>query len=265
MLVATSGHPQTVHISHCMAGCPELNAAAQPVGTELIVRHLFVASINLDNGLANWVAYRVLRDTVGVASLLPRQWQVDQLVDADSRGIHDIDRGPRFSQPDLRNQPDRSYRISEIRINPEDRGHLVPLSSFAGTPYWDELNYLSNMSPIPSDLRTGAWSRLDQAVNELAARIGEVYVLSGPLYRIQQPLSSRSADVSSLPAAYFKIIATGLSHAAFVFDQNLSQHAHYCEQLSSLQQIEQSSDLHFFPEQENATTDDLQINLGCSD
>lgn len=252
---------QTVHISHCLRQCPTGEAGTN----ELVVRHLFAASINQQTGLADWLAYRVLEGSVGVASLLPRLWARDDLLQSDLPNQQVTDSGPRITQADLQDQADLSYRISEFTINPEDRGRLAPMSSFAGTPYWDELNRLSNMSPIPSDLRTGSWSRLDQAVNEFAARSGEVYVISGPLYQIQQPLNAAAQDDSNRPAAYFKVIATANAHAAFIFRQDMAPHARYCNQRSSLQQVEELSGLQLFPGLPTAGSSELHNEIGCAD
>ena len=70
---------QTIHISHCLAGCP---VSVLP-GNEVVVRHLFAGSIEKDSGLAEWVAYRVLSGSVGIASLLPRYWAEDRLINSE--------------------------------------------------------------------------------------------------------------------------------------------------------------------------------------
>lgn len=253
---------QTVHIAHCMAGCPESSLPAGTGANEIVVRHLFAASINGDSGLADWIAYRVLKDSVGVASLLPRFWLEDNLLSSKSNLDQLIDNSPRIIQPDLTDRADSSYRINEIIINAEDQGRLAPMSSFAGTPYWSELNYISNLASLPNDLRVGSWSRLDQAVNELAARVGEVFVLSGPLYRIQT-LATSADGLSDRPAAFFKVIAAGTQRAAFIFPQDLAQPANYCDQLSNLQIIEQETGFTLFPELQNSADEDLAVELGC--
>ena len=263
-LIAVSmatGSAQSVHISHCLAGCPDGGANSN----EIVVRHLFAASINGQNGMADWVAYRVLGNSVGVASLLSRQWQAEDLLSPDSASPRSLGNGPGFTQLDLSDQPDRAYRINEITISPGDRGRLVPMSSFAGTPYWNELNYVSNLALLPADLRTGSWSRLDQAINELAARSGEVFVVSGPLYQIQQPLNTSTGATLNGPNAYFKVVATATATAAFVFREDLESHAGHCDQLGSLQQIEQISGLTLFPRLPDFTLAELHTELGCAD
>ena len=228
----------------------------------MIVRHLYAASINVQSGLADWVAYRVLDDSVGVASLLARWWQQDDLLLATIRPQGSEADGVGFSQPD------RPYRINEIVFDSEDRGRLTPLTSFANTPYWDELNNLSNMTPIPTALRTGGWARLEQSINELAAREGKLFVISGPLYEISAPLSTRvggrgANSIAESPSAFFKIVATPTRYAAFLFDHDLPVTAPYCEQRSTIQSIEQRSGLNFLPDLAQQAVADLAVALRC--
>ncbi|PCJ27940.1 MAG: hypothetical protein COA96_01900 [SAR86 cluster bacterium] len=262
-LAITAVNAQTIHVSHCMAGCPESNSSSGASGNEIVVRHLFAASINGENGLADWVAYRVLADTVGVASLLPRFWYEDNLLTSLANVDQIIDGASQIFQPDLTGRADRSYRINEIIISTEDQGRLAPMSSFAGTPYWSELNYISNLAALPNDLRVGSWARLDQAVNELAAREGEIFVVSGPLYRIQNVLNTRPDNMTDKPSAFFKVIATESNLAAFIFPYGIAQHANYCDQLNSLESIEQESGLTVFPEKQAVGDASLQASLGC--
>lgn len=248
---------QTVHISHCLAGCP----AGAPAANEIVVRHLFAASINHQTGLADWVAYRVLPGSIGVASLLPREWQLDALLAQEPD--QDVEVEPRFVQPDISNLQDRDYRITEVVVNPEDRGRLAPMSSFAGTPYWDDLNYLSNMAPIPVALRQGPWSRLDQAINELAGRIGEIYVLSGPL--LIEDVTGNKGEISAGNAmAFFKFVATPGGNIAFVFPAMSAEHSGYCDRATSLSRLQELSGLELLPKMQSQGSDDLYGMLGCS-
>lgn len=265
LLLLPAVNAQTVHVAHCVAGCPQSSSQPGSAGNEIVVRHLFAASINSENGLADWVAYRVLADSVGVASLLPRFWVEDNLLLSQSNLDRIADDGPRILQPELTEEESRSYGINEIIFSTEDQGRLAPMSSFAGAPYWTDLNYISNLAPLPNDLRVGSWSRLDQAANELAARVGEVFVVSGPLYRIQSTLSTSPDNLAVQPSAFFKVIVAGSRQAAFIFPQDLAQHARYCDQLSSLQLIEIETGLTLFPERQIAVEDNLSTEFGCND
>jgi DNA/RNA endonuclease G (NUC1) len=251
---------QTVHISHCLAGCPEGSAASN----DMVVHNLFVASISPQSALADWVAYRILEGTVGVASLLPREWSRDNLLDY-SPDIVDLGSSiPTFTQPDLTDQPDRSYRITEMAIDPADQGRLVPFSSYAGTPYWSDLNQVSNMAPMRNEVRVGPWSRLDQAINELAALQGELFVISGPIYQVTQPLTTGASNSDNLPSEFFKVVANGEGQlSAFLFRQEVRQHEPFCDMLSNLQTVEQLSGLDLLPQQASWPVADLNVGLGC--
>jgi endonuclease G, mitochondrial len=260
LLVATIANAQTVHISHCMAGCPVVADSIAIENSELIVRQLYVASINARSGLADWQAYRVLADSVGVASLLPRVWFEDPLVLGGATQIEVIDSTPQIEQEVPIDAEERSYQLGGINLLLEDQGRLVPMSSFAGTPYWSELNFLSNMAALPFKLRAGSWSRLDQAINALADKIGEVYVVSGPIYRERGEEMSESA---AKPSAYFKVISTPDSLSAFIFDSDVRQHVSFCDQVSTLDLIEDATGLTLFPQRVNGITDTLHAQLTC--
>lgn len=257
LLVVGNGFAQTVHISHCMSGCPVDSGEMAVDDSELVVRQLFVASIDGASGLADWQAYRVLAGSVGVASLLPRLWFEDELVRGNANLTETLDDSPDFVQPVSSDAEERSYQLNEIKQLSEDQGRLVPMSSFAGTPYWEELNYISNMAPLPFALRVGSWSRLDQAINALADRIGEVYVVSGPVHR--SPL----ADGEGTPAAFFKIVATEDALSAFIFPSDVQQHVRFCDQLSTLETVELETGLRLFPRRDREFAATLHEQLGC--
>jgi len=260
-LVATIANAQTVHISHCLAGCPVVAESMAIENSELIVRQLYVASINARSGLANWQAYRVLADSVGVASLLPRVWFEDSLVSRGATQLEVIDSAKLIEEDVPIDAEERSYQLGGINLLSEDQGRLVPMSSFAGTPYWSELNFLSNMAALPFELRAGSWSRLDQAINELVDKIGEVYVISGPIYSGHEKEMIESAVK---PSAYFKVISTPESLSAFIFDRNVRQHVSFCDQVSTLELIEAATGLTFFPQRENAIAVTLHAQLTCA-
>lgn len=252
---------QTVHIAHCMAGCPENDGGVSLDASELLVRQLFVASIDSRTGLSDWQAYRVLADSVGVASLLPRVWYEDSLVSPNVASADVIDDDQQFVQALPIDVEERSYQLNEINILSEDQGRLVPMSSFAGTPYWSELNFLSNMAALPFELRAGSWSRLDQAINALANQIGEVFVVTGP---ILDDLGRASNDGLTNPSAYFKVISTRSAMSAFIFSSDVRQHVNFCDQLSTREVVEGRTGLGLFPQRENDFTDTLHAQLGCA-
>lgn len=247
---------QQVHIAHCIDGCPSGTDQEEP--DRLLVRHLFAASI-AQSGLAKWVAYRVLPDTVGVASLLPRYWQLDALVGSAESFEQEVGESNQLVEIDLSDAQDSDYRVNEVNFIAGDRARLAPMTSFAGTPYWNELNYLSNMTPMPADLRTGAWARLDQAVNELAQKGAPFYVLSGPLYIDETELSEGISE----PFGFFKVLAQGTSYVGFVFPASIRPQSNYCDYQEPLSEIARRSGLDFFPNQAIDWKENLATQLSC--
>ncbi len=245
---------QNIHISHCFSACPRGDGENQ-----IVVRHLYASEINRFSGIADWVAYRILPETIGVASLLPRYWKRDGLLPDNQLEIGSNVLA--VEQPDLRDAQDRDYRVNEFVLNSDDRGRLTPMTSFADTPYWDDLNYLSNMAPLPSDLRLGAWSRLDQAINELSSSDGPIYVVSGPIYRSGE--FELEKHYREPPERYFKIAATAQAYAAFVFEAELPIHADFCSQLETIDEIQELIDVSIFPDLESMLVPDLFASLGC--
>jgi hypothetical protein len=250
---------EQIHIAHCKDGCPaSFSDSTSAVQSEIIVRHLYAASIS-SSGLADWVAYRVLPETVGVASLLPRYWRLDELSRVADVLESEVGESTRIVQPDLSDSQDRDYRINEVTLLEEDRGRLVPMTSFAGTPYWDELNYLSNMTLLPTALRTGAWSRLDQVVNELAQVGASYHVISGPIYSAEQ----RDSSGILVPELFFKVVAGADGLAAFGFPANVEPQASFCDYSLPLADLSLASGLSFFPNSNNLLPEDLIADLGC--
>ena len=256
LMAAVRISAQEINISHCLNSCPDVSRPTN----EVSLHHVFAAAVIPETGEVEWVAYRVLPGSIGIASLLPRWWEADRLLRGGQRDAA-LEQTPGFVQPDLSNAQDREYRTGEIRMAAEDRGRLTPMTSFAATPYWSELNQLSNMSGLPQSMRTGPWSGLDQAINELTAVVTPLYVVAGPV--MSQQSRGRSSE-SGRADAFYKVVSDGQRVAAFLFDANLPPHAHFCAQISTLAEIEGQVSLALFPDAELYDDAELVAALGCS-
>ncbi|MEZ5492615.1 MAG: DNA/RNA non-specific endonuclease [Gammaproteobacteria bacterium] len=263
LLLVSGGAPvamENLTIAHCLQGCPTGTAASN----EIVVRHLYAVSINQQTRMADWVSYRILPQSIGVASLLPRRWNNDQLAQNSVR-VEELGTGAAtdtLQQPVLGNQPESVYRITEFTVQAGDQGRLVPMTSFAGTGYWNDLNLVSVMSLMRSDLRLGAWSRLDQAVNALVRSDGELFVIAGPVYQFDGTLPE--AGSSSTPTAFFKVVANQAGAvAAFLFDQDLPIHASFCAQHTELDTVAEAAGLALFPAATEWPLSGLGDRLGC--
>ncbi|MCG8415316.1 MAG: DNA/RNA non-specific endonuclease [Pseudomonadales bacterium] len=259
------GYSQSVAVTHCQGECPQYDSQLTATRANVVIHHLYAAGLNGDTGLADWVAYRLTKDAIGVASLLPRSWQADRLVGISQ--VEDILQigEKELSLTEVATTNDNPYAAMAMPdTEPEQRARLAPMTSFANTPYWSDLNNLSNMIPMPSPLRLGPWLRLEQRLNRLAVEQEELYVLTGPLYIINNlSLSPGSAQMN--PAAYYKIVSDESGVVAFAFPQELAQHESLCDQRVSYAQIESMTGLSFFPSQSQvAESSGLLAALGCN-
>jgi len=246
-------------IAHCLNGsCPVWQG--DDAADEIVVRQLFAAQIDsLGEGqLPRWVAYRIVGDGIGIASLLPREWAADTLLEGSLAQQLAANARTRLLQPDLTDSQDRDYRLTEVTLLAAEQERLAPMTSFSATPFWDELNLLSNRARLPSDLRQGPWSLLDQALNELAAqqaadesgRSEAIFVVSGPLQATEFE-----------EEGFFKIAVFNGRYAAFAFASSTESHRHYCAALTTVDEIENRTQLTVFKNQQLTSG----LALGCAD
>lgn len=254
---------QDIAIAHCQGSCPSYSSSLAATRAKVVVHNLYAAGLNGDTGKADWVAYRLTRDAIGVASLLPRFWQPDELVRLS--GIEELAEAEAlgFSLAEISGGDNPYGGFNEPVGEAQERTRLAPMTSFANTPYWAELNNLSNMVPMPAPLRRGPWLQLEQTLNRIVTAESGLGVISGPLYLISEPLST-SLDTTRLnPAAYFKVAIASDGIASFVFPEDLTQSARYCDYQADLQQIELMSSLDLFPKGDPAPSAKLLRTLGC--
>lgn len=257
---------QSIALTHCLGECPRYESQLVADRAKVVVHHLYAAGLNGDSGLADWSAYRLTADAVGVASLLPRAWQPDRLTEFSPLEDVIIAENSGLSLAEVATVSSNPYAgLSPQQTPPEDRARLVPMTSFANTPYWSDLNNLSNMIPMPASLRRGAWLQLEQRLNRLVAEKGELHVVAGPLFLISN-LSVSPAGADLNPAAYYKVVADSSGIVAFVFPHQLGQFESFCGQQTSLPEIEQMAGLKLFPGGEKLeVSSSLVAGLGCSE
>ena len=237
------GLAQELQVVHCLAGCPE----GGPPSNDLVVREIYALSNNAETKFADWVAYRVTRETIGTSDALQRNWQEDELLD----------------EAETLEEEDYSGAFAALRT---DRGHQAPLASFAGTPFWRVTNILSNITPQKSALNQGPWVRLETAVRDAAYALREVYVVTGPVYDSDEDaMELPGADEPHrVPTGYFKVVAddTGRT-SAFFFDQDADRGMDHCDGIVTLREVEAASGLDVFPREPDWPNGSLHSRLGC--
>ena len=228
-----------LRIAHCLYGCPVGSSSE----SHLILRPIYALSYNTHNKVADWAAYRVTSGSIGIASSLSRAAMIDDFVEET------------LSEADFINAEEHGLT----------RALLVPLVNFAGTPYWNEVNYLSNAVARSRNLSLGAWYGLEWSIRNLVNRESEVYILTGPIFRETPVAASLETQARHrVPDAFFKIVVSADNRAtAFIFDQNLPVHVHHCDSRTTIDEIEKATGLEFFSENPRLVSGLLDASLGC--
>lgn len=226
--------------SHCFAGCP--TSIVQ--GNSLIIRPAYTLSYNPENKVADWAAYVVSIGSIGIASNLTRTPVPDNYL-SDT-----------LTPGDFASETSAAFLY----------GQLVPLLNFAGTPFWQDTNYSSNGIPISKSLNTGAWYGLDWAIRNLVNRVGQVFVIAGPIYfETPQVASLETNKQHRVPDAYFKVVVSEAGETSvFILGQQVPVHTHHCNLLSSLEEVEGLTGLTLFPKLNQVSQNNLDAALGCS-
>jgi len=240
---AASGASAADRVStyHCSGPCPQ---GASEIN-EIVVRESYTLSSNGITKFADWVAYRVTPDSIGPSE--GRTWETDSWL-----------RTGETLTPKAYDGASSALRV--------DRGHQAPLASLSGTPFAEQTNILSNITPQASALNQGAWVRLEDQERKLAKRLnGPVFVLTGPLYeRMMRPLPSGPAS-QRVPSGYWKVVSLPDGRrTAFIFDQAAPRKLDFCAGRVSLTYVQLRSRLRLFPVADDIEPIALDKELGCT-
>ena len=261
---ASPSHSQKINVTHCNGACPVYESSMTANRANIVIHHVYAAGINGDSGIADWLSYRLTKEAVGVASLLPRIWNPDRLL--EFTGMEDVlevtSKEIRLAEIAVSNNPYAG--ISELPEQKDQSARLAPMTSFSNTPYWSDVNNLSNMVPMPQSLRLGPWLQLEQRLNELVMRKEELYVITGPLFFVDR-LAANTAAAQTEPAAYYKIVTENDELAVFVFPKDLGQFDSYCSQVANLSELERMVSIDFFPGRRLQQSSDLLRKLNCGE
>jgi endonuclease G len=231
--------------SICYGGCPK----GAPATNQTVTHHIIILSNNPDTKFADWVAYRIGRDTIGNHCI--RHWERD----------------PDLGVDDTLNPPDYAGLREALK---SDRGHQAPLASLCGSQYWQEADYLSNVTPQKTDLNEGAWERLEEAERAIVSNgNGEVRSVTGTLYERAMPPLPRSHIPAKVPSGYWKVISVmdggKLNAIAFLMDQATPKETDYCATNIRIGALEARTHLMFFPNLSNSNRDSVELGNADSE
>ena len=159
-----------------------------------------------------------------------------------------------------------AYRVTSGSIGiASSLSRAAMIDDFVGTPYWNEVNYLSNAVARSRNLSLGAWYGLEWSIRNLVNRESEVYILTGPIFRETPVAASLETQARHrVPDAFFKIVVSADNRAtAIIFDQDLPVHVHHCDSRTTIDEIEKATGLEFFSENPRLVSGLLDASLGC--
>lgn len=225
--------------THLYAGAPVNQPGAPDV--RLLANRGYLAGYSDELGVPLWAAYRVADvDPLPSPPERPERFEVD--------------------------------RRTAARIEPEaysntgyDRGHLAPNYAIAtrhGAAAQRETFLMSNIIPQRHRLNAGLWKRLElEIATSWPARFGEVWVLAGPVFGARpKTLAGRAGP--AIPEACYMIVVdeTGgrARSLAFIVPQEPKEGADLGDFLTTVDEVERSTGIDFFPELPDAVERDLE-------
>ncbi len=173
--------------------CPQFFPGGQPPAlvnprlaqrTTLLCNDAYAALASGVTRGALWSAERPTTASLEAARSTPRQGQ-----------FHPDDRLPFADQAQL----------GDYRRSGYDRGHMTPSGDMPDEHAQQQTFSLANMVPQTAALNRGVWEGIESAVRDLAARQGELYVVTGPVFAGQE-LKSIGPDGVLVPSSTWKAV-----------------------------------------------------------
>ena len=131
-------------------------------------------------------------------------WSAERLTATSLAAARGIPRQGAFHPDGRLPRADRA-QLDDYRRSGYDRGHMAPSGDMPDTRAQQQSFALSNMVPQTPELNRGPWERIERAVRRLAARQGELYVVTGPAFQGQQ-VQSIGPDGVLVPSSTWKAV-----------------------------------------------------------
>lgn len=144
-----------------------------------------------------------------------------------------------------------------------DRGHLSSAedNKFSQTAMNQSFLYTNTVPQVPNHNR-GIWANLEASVRELAARRGEIYVVTGPIFSSSTP--EKIGSGVPVPDALFKVLVDPNNNTmtAFVIPNRVDVGDAPEKYQVTVRDVEKLSGLNFNAELDRATADKLEVGGG---
>ncbi|MGF7206732.1 endonuclease G [Skermanella aerolata] len=111
-------------------------------------------------------------------------WSAEHLTPGRLRAARRTERDSEF-HADSNLAPEDRAELSDYRRSGFDRGHLAPSGDMPDSDAQQESFSLANIIPQNRALNRGIWEGIESAVRDYVGSKGEVYVVTGPVFRGQ--------------------------------------------------------------------------------
>lgn len=109
-------------------------------------------------------------------------WVAEHLTRASVAAARRLDTRDNRFHPEERVPAAERAELADYRGSGFDRGHMAPSGDMGSAADDYESFSLANIVPQDGPLNRGGWAGLESYLRDLAARMGEAYVVTGPAY-----------------------------------------------------------------------------------
>ncbi|MFC6590764.1 DNA/RNA non-specific endonuclease [Deinococcus lacus] len=149
-------------------------------------------------------------------------------------------------QPDPDLKESESAALSDYRRSGYDRGHMAPAADFTATEQaMAESFYLSNIVPQNHELNAGVWAALESATRACAKDLGDVYILTGPVFEGRSKVIGEGVAV---PSSVFKVVVSGNQARAFLMpNRKLEARSNFLRYEVTADEVQRATGYTLFP------------------
>lgn len=168
-------------------------------------------------------------------------WSAEHLTASSVSAARGLPRHDAFHAEQSLPQQDRA-ELADYVHSGFDRGHLTPSGDMPSPQAQAQSFSLANIVPQNSALNRGLWEEIESATRDLAARDGELYVVTGPIFTASPEALH---DRVLVPEALFKAVYDVRRNAAVALVAENSQPAEY--HAISIAQLRDLTGIDVFP------------------
>lgn len=169
-------------------------------------------------------------------------WSAEHLTADSVASARGMERHNEFHPEDRLSIGERA-ELNDYKRSGYDRGHMAPSGDMPDSQSQYESFSLANMIPQAPRLNQGLWSDIEEGLRRYVSSMGDVYVLTGPVFKGSQ--ISRLNDRVMVPTHVFKLVWNPRQQAGVAYLAENTDTTQYS--LLSINELEQFTGLNLLP------------------